>query len=60
VPDFEIILLLDDTETARALRITPEDLEALAGAGTLPSIYIHSKRRFLLSDVQAFAKTRQS
>jgi hypothetical protein len=53
MPIREIALLFNDADTARALVISSERLESLVSAGDLVPIYIHSKRRFLYSDVQA-------
>ena len=58
MPIPELVLLLDDAETLRALKVSIEELEALVAADTLSPIFIHSKRRFLLDDVEALARTR--
>ena len=48
-----IVLLLDDAETMSALNISAEDLEWLIATQQLPPIYIRSRRRFRLSDIEA-------
>jgi hypothetical protein len=58
VPIPELVLLLDDVETARALGLTLDSLETLVSAGYLEPIVIRAKRRFLLEEVQALMRTR--
>jgi hypothetical protein len=60
MPIPELVLLLDDAETIRALKISVEDLEQLVRTEQLPAIYLTGKRRFLLSDVQALVTTYQT
>lgn len=55
----ELVLLLDDAETIRALKISAEDLEQLVRTEQLPAIFITGNRRFLLSDVEALVSTYQ-
>jgi hypothetical protein len=59
MPIPELVLLLDNADTARALRISPDELEALVAAGDLPPVYVHGKRRFVLQDVEALARFSQ-
>ena len=60
MPIPEIVLLLDDADTMRSLKITAKDLEWLVASGDLSPIYVHRNRKFLLSDVQTLEITRGS
>lgn len=60
MPNSDIVLLLDDAETTRALKISAEDLDYLVRTEQLPAIYITGKRRFLLRDVEALVTTYQT
>lgn len=59
MPFPQLVLLLDDAETRRALKVTDEELSSLVAAGGLEPIYIHAKRLFLLQDVEALDVTRR-
>ena len=53
-------VLLDDTEAAAALTISPEDLDWLAATRQLLPITICGKRRFLHDDLRNLARVYQS
>ncbi len=57
MPIPELVLLLDDAETIRALKISGTDLEHLVSTQQLLPIFIAAKRRFLMADVEALVKT---
>jgi hypothetical protein len=58
MPIPEIVLLLDNAETMRTLKISARDLDWLVASGDLSPIFVHRQRKFLLSDVQSLADTR--